>query len=259
MIDSITIDKTLRDNGLLELKEDGSSFYSSVYPEITGKIIRNSKLGGVQLSFDDFDVNEYFGQLAEIRSISQLAITEDDLMGLVDLFYHNADVLSKMVQDNERFEESLEISLADTEAERQTKERRGQEKYKERMKYLWNNSCAVTGIRIPELLKASHAMAWKDCKNGKDRLNPYNGFLLSANLDALFDAYLISFDETGKILISPSLCWKDLLSAGITNNMRLRFIREEHKPYLSHHRAIFYEKARNPQKMDYSNRETDDF
>jgi hypothetical protein len=32
-------------------------------------------------------------------------------------------------------------------------------------------------------------------------IRPYNGSLLCANLDALFDKYLISFSDDGKLLI----------------------------------------------------------
>lgn len=100
----------------------------------------------------------------------------------------------------------------------------------------------MTGVGIPEVLRASHAKPWKDCRSGKERLDPYNGFLLSADLDALFDKFLISFDQQGKILISDKLNKAELRALGIVEEMKLRFIRSEHLPYLEYQRTKFLAK-----------------
>ena len=42
-------------------------------------------------------------------------------------------------------------------------------------------------------------------KTDAERLDVFNGFLLSANLDALFDRFLISFDEQGALVTAPAL------------------------------------------------------
>ena len=46
-------------------------------------------------------------------------------------------------------------------------------------------------------------------ESAEHRLNPGNGLLLSPNLDALFDKYLISFEEDGNILISNKITTKN--------------------------------------------------
>lgn len=46
---------------------------------------------------------------------------------------------------------------------------------------------------------ASHAKPWAECANDAERLDVFNGFLLVANLNALFDRFLISFDDTGRL------------------------------------------------------------
>lgn len=68
-------------------------------------------------------------------------------------------------------------------------------------------------------------------------LCPYNGFLLAVNLDALFDKFLISFEDDGKIIISPGLPQQDLEVAGITADMKLRFVQPKHLPFLRWQRA----------------------
>jgi predicted restriction endonuclease len=100
----------------------------------------------------------------------------------------------------------------------------------------WGGACAVTGIAIPEVLRASHAKPWAECASDAERLDVFNGFLLSANLDALFDRFLISFDEQGVLMIAPALTGLDLLPLGIAPGMKLRWINALHQPYLALHR-----------------------
>ena len=110
-------------------------------------------------------------------------------------------------------------------------------RYRRALEQLWDGRCAVTGIGLRELLRASHAKPWAECKTGAERICPYNGFLLAVNLDALFDKFLISFEDDGKIIISPGLPQQDLEAAGITADMKLRFVQPKHLPFLRWHRA----------------------
>lgn len=133
-----------------------------------------------------------------------------------------------------------ELDRRDTESEALEKKRRGQARYRKRLEQLWQSRCAVTGVAIAEVLRASHAKPWAECETGRERLDPYNGFLLSANLDALFDKFLISFDDDGSILIAPSLDCAQLSILGIDPTLKLRFVQKEHLPYLAFHRKRFY-------------------
>ena len=63
--------------------------------------------------------------------------------------------------------------------------------------------CCVSGLNIPEVLRASHIVAWSDDK--RNRLNPANGLCLSATYDAAFDRHLISFDENYRMIFSSIL------------------------------------------------------
>jgi len=78
------------------------------------------------------------------------------------------------------------------------------------------------------VLCARHAKPRAECISDDERLDVFNGFLLTANLDALFDRYLISFDEQGLILSSPVLAGKDLQLLGIVEGMKLRWINGQH-------------------------------
>ena len=123
-----------------------------------------------------------------------------------------------------------------TEVERLRKERIGQDVFREALMVFWDGACAVTGIRHPRLLRASHIVAWADCETDAERLNVYNGLLLAAHLDAAFDAHLISFGVDGQIQFGPQLCREDIAALGLTSEMRLRRTDPETELRLALHR-----------------------
>ena len=142
------------------------------------------------------------------------------------------------------FEQQVQAELAqlappvaqNTEVLRMVRQRVGQQAYRQAMLSYWGGACAVTGLALPQALRASHAKPWADCETDAERLDVFNGFLLSANLDALFDQFLISFDATGAILIAESINSGTQALLGISPTMRLRWLAEAHRPYLAHHR-----------------------
>ena len=131
----------------------------------------------------------------------------------------------------------LPASIAGTEIERMVRQRIGQNKFRDALLDYWGGACAVTGVAIPAVLRASHAKPWAECATDAERLDVFNGFLLIANLDALFDRFLISFDEQGALAIAPALAGQDLQLLGISPGMKLRWVNALHQPYLALHRA----------------------
>ena len=77
---------------------------------------------------------------------------------------------------------------------------------------------------------------WCKCKTHSESISKYNGFLLTPNLDRLFDGGYISFDDDGKLLISSLVPESEMDSFGLRPDMRLRKIEEGHRPYLAYHR-----------------------
>lgn len=132
---------------------------------------------------------------------------------------------------------TLPVGTAGTEIERLVRQRVGQNRFRDAMLDYWGGACAVTGIAISEVLRASHAKPWAECASDAERLDVFNGFLLNANLDALFDRFLISFDKQGGLVIAPTLAAQDLLLLGVAPGMKLRWINALHQPYLELHRA----------------------
>lgn len=133
-----------------------------------------------------------------------------------------------------RLEERLR-GIGATEAEAVVRQRVGQDVFREMLMDYWDGRCAVTGLRVPELLRASHAKPWKDATDA-ERLDIYNGFLLAVHLDALFDRGLMTFDDEGNALFSPVLPEdaKALLIGPGT--VRLTRVADGHRKYLAYHR-----------------------
>lgn len=123
-----------------------------------------------------------------------------------------------------------------TEAEQVVRRRVGQETFREALLGYWGGACAVTGIDLPDILWASHAKPWSDCATDAERLDVFNGFPLRADLDALFDRGLVTFDRAGRLTPSPRLSPRHRTALGLDRSLALRWIAPEHEVYLSWHR-----------------------
>ena len=115
--------------------------------------------------------------------------------------------------------------------------RRGQGMFREQLIFVWAGKCAVTKCTAQPLLRASHIKPWRDSTDA-ERLNRYNGLMLSPNLDAAFDRGLISFSDQGAVMISTQLSDADAKSIGILPGLRLVCVFEENKPFLALHRQL---------------------
>jgi len=117
------------------------------------------------------------------------------------------------------------------------KARVGQGKFREDLVKYWS-TCAVTECSNLDLLRASHIKAWKFSDN-RERLDPFNGLLLSPNLDLAFDKCLITFENSGRIKISKHLSGADKKALGLHSGLKLCKVSPKHFPYLEYHRIKF--------------------
>ncbi len=124
----------------------------------------------------------------------------------------------------------------DTEKDALVKVRIGQGKYRAALDDIWEG-CALTGIKCRDLLRASHIKAWRDAET-HEKIDPFNGLLLAAHLDALFDKGLISFDSNGFILVSDLISESDLNKLSIDKSMQLNMAPETHE-YMKCHRRKY--------------------
>ncbi len=99
--------------------------------------------------------------------------------------------------------EALEYdkNLNSTEKEILSKYRIGQGKYRDELFELYKGSCVISKVKVEEILIASHILPWSE-SNNYQKTDKYNGLLLAASIDKLFDQKLISFDDNGFMVIS---------------------------------------------------------
>jgi putative restriction endonuclease len=101
----------------------------------------------------------------------------------------------------------------------------------------WDGKCALTGLDNNELLIASHIKPWRACDNN-ERVNPNNGFLLSAHIDKLFDTGMISFDDNGRVIRSTQVTATTVATLSLNKYTKLRAtnLHAETQEFLRWHR-----------------------
>lgn len=111
----------------------------------------------------------------------------------------------------------------ETEVTRLTKQRRGQDYFREIVLNNYDNRCGLTGLPIRELLIASHILPWSG--HEPERLNIQNGICLNRLHDAAFDQGLIAFDDRLHLILS-----KRLKSLFALESVKSHFEAHEGKP-----------------------------
>jgi putative restriction endonuclease len=137
----------------------------------------------------------------------------------------------------EAFRRETQYLPRSTEAERVIVQRVGQNLFRAALFDYWQGRCSVTGLDIPELLRASHVKPWAACDTDDERLDVFNGFLLAPHLDALFDAGWMTITTEGDVRISRRLETKQLQSLGLTSALPSIRLQDGHRHYLAFHWA----------------------
>jgi len=115
----------------------------------------------------------------------------------------------------------------------------GQGAYRKSIINRWENKCAVTGHSDSRILIASHIHPWNQA-SPEQRLDVDNGILLSPTYDALFDRHLITFENSGKIVLSDSITEDDYHRVGVSGQERIQKFGIENQFYLEKHQAVFH-------------------
>jgi hypothetical protein len=132
-------------------------------------------------------------------------------------------------------------SILKQKVEQTTKEalvnaRVGQGKFRVQVLQLWQHRCCVTGSFVHDAIRASHIKPWSESTN-EERLDPFNGLPLTANFDALFDAGLITFEDSGKLVVSSKLDEEEREIYSLHECSLSKAPSPETANYLAYHRA----------------------
>lgn len=126
--------------------------------------------------------------------------------------------------------------LSSTEREQIIDARVGQGRFRS-LVYRCERRCRVTLVDRPEHLIASHIRPWRHADN-QQRLDPENGFMLTPNVDHLFDRGFITFSSRGKLIYSPSVDRESVLRMGFDPDVALDVggFSSQQRQYLEFHR-----------------------
>jgi len=120
--------------------------------------------------------------------------------------------------------------------------RRGQGRFREGVS-LVEPECRFTGVSNPQLLVASHIKPWHRCQTNDERLDPFNGLMLTPTYDRLFDRGFISFSPESRLIVSPELAREDMAKIRMDPNLETPNFRGEQLRYLRYHREHVFKAA----------------
>jgi len=153
-------------------------------------------------------------------------------------------------RDIEEWERRVEVSITADAAIRETERtalvqaRRGQGLFRENVRAV-ERACRITHVERMEHLVASHVQPWRDSSN-EQRLDGENGLLLTPTVDHLFDKGFISFEDDGRLIVSPVADQWSLKRMGVDTDGRVNVggFSECQRRYLDFHRENVLRMAR---------------
>jgi hypothetical protein len=119
--------------------------------------------------------------------------------------------------------------------------RLGQGSFRAALMEYWQERCPITGCQIDVVLRASHIKPWSESSN-RERLDPSNGILLAASIDALFDRHFITFDRNGSLNVNSTITPDAMRKLGALEK-QMTPLSSDAQRYLDTHRSAFQEKA----------------
>ena len=154
----------------------------------------------------------------------RLALTLADLVGPEVLALARGEVAAEALlreapdevvlwEDHLRREIERDPSIPDTDRQALVLARRGQGTFRNNVQR-FEAACRVTGVQRREHLRASHSKPWRDSTNA-ERLDGENGLLLTPSIDHLYDRGFISFERSGRLLVSPVAQGESLERMGV--------------------------------------------
>ena len=165
------------------------------------------------------------------KSLSDFIAGLNKFLAFINSDYHKR-IADSIITEIKAVENDNTIKM--TEKDSIVKSRIGQGIFRKGLIEYWHG-CAISQCPLTWMLIASHIKPWRDADN-QERLDPYNGLLLLPNYDKLFDLGYISFNSKGKIMYSRLLDKFDRETIGLTNNLHLVKLEEQHLKYLKYHK-----------------------
>jgi len=175
------------------------------------------------------EISSTFGELLILLSRADLPVIQHEL--------------APLPESESEYEINLEIEArkldGDLEKIQLTKSRRGQGIFKANVRLI-EGHCRITGVSNIKHLRAGHIKPWA-ASNNDEKLDGYNGLLLSPHVDHLFDRGFISFKESGQVLVSKELNPRILEQWSIPANKNVGDFAPGQQEYLTYHRDVVFQ------------------
>ena len=218
-------------------------FRSTAFPAWVGVAVQDSDF--YRLGLSDTAIGQRLGVefgLATSAEAGPWAMRFDGIEGyprLHSILLRVASISRVLHQEGLReFVATTRNPPSSTEAIREVVQRVGQDIFRRTLIVYWGGRCAVTGLDVVELLRASHIKPWADCESDAERLDVFNGLLLAPHLDALFDKGWVTFSDEGLLLRSPQLSDRQWPLLGIDGvEVCADSLADGHRKYLKWHRS----------------------
>ena len=159
-------------------------------------------------------------------------------------------VTPALEKDLEEWEGRVEVAIAqdtkitDTDRQALILARRGQGQFRIKVRQV-ERACRITKVDRLEHLVASHVQPWRDSTH-EQRLDGENGLLLTPTVDHLFDKGFISFEDGGRLIVSPVADRASLERMGVSCSgaVNVGGFSEGQRRYLEFHRENVLRMAR---------------
>jgi predicted restriction endonuclease len=121
--------------------------------------------------------------------------------------------------------------------------RKGQGKYRTNL-IDEMGECLITRVNDERMLIASHIKPWAVCESDEERIDQYNGILLTPTYDRLFDQGFITFSNNGKISVSPYLSPLNTKRLGLIPDKQYSLpVHKKRSDYLEYHRQNIFKRG----------------
>jgi len=191
------------------------------------------------------ELDEYGSQTALVLPSGAVAGRDVADFNVLHRLLRRAFQLSRTLPDqllHEFLHEASDLPRS-TEVERLVVQRVGQDFSRQALIDYWEGRCAVTGLDVAELLRASHSKPWADYDDDAERLDVFNGFLLAPHLDALFDRGFVTIANDGAVILAACVSVAVRRQLCLADGLHVARLTDAHRKYLSWHREHVFRES----------------